>query len=74
MFVPESQTFETWVGAFGMTFCLGVAEAKLAKNMVNQLAWGSKLSINDLYYLVLDYIPSDNDGAAVLRSIPSFLW
>ncbi|MGA2336096.1 MAG: hypothetical protein ABSG08_12030 [Terriglobales bacterium] len=57
-----------------MTFCLGVAEAKLAKNMVNQLAWRSKLSINDLYYLVLDYIPSDNDGAAVLRSIPSFLW
>jgi len=25
-----------------MTFCLGVAEAKPANNMVNQLAWGSK--------------------------------
>jgi len=28
-----------------MTFCLGVAEAKLANNMVNQLAWGSKPSV-----------------------------
>ena len=26
-----------------MTFCLGVAEAKLANNMVNQLAWDPNL-------------------------------
>ena len=28
-----------------MTFCLGVVEAKLANNMVNQLTWGSKPSV-----------------------------
>jgi hypothetical protein len=28
-----------------MTFCLGVAEAKLANNMVNQLAAGSEPSV-----------------------------
>ena len=28
-----------------MTFCLGVAEAKLANNIMNRLVWGSKPSV-----------------------------
>jgi len=37
-----------------MTFCLGVAEAKLANNMVNQLAWGSKPSVREQQILAGD--------------------
>jgi hypothetical protein len=29
-----------------MTFCLGVAEAKLANNMVNQLAWEPSVGLS----------------------------
>jgi hypothetical protein len=30
-----------------MTFCLGAAEAKLANNMVNQLAWDPNLQSSE---------------------------
>lgn len=67
IFVP--QAFEKWRGTFAKTYALGVLEAKLAQPNVTALAFGSSLSIRDLFEQVVNMVPEQEDGLNILRAV-----
>lgn len=67
IFVP--QAFEKWAGTFAKTYTLGVLEAKLAQPNVTTLAFGSKLSIRDLFEQAVKIVPTGEDGMPIFMEV-----
>jgi len=67
IFVP--QAFEKWAGTFAKTYTLGVLEAKLAQPTVTTLAFGSKLSIRDLFEQAVKMVPTGENGVTIFKEV-----
>jgi hypothetical protein len=72
IFVPES--FQSWRSLFKTTFALALFEAKLGQPKLETLAYESDLSARSLFQQVTDGLPSSEDGAVVVKSLPASFW
>lgn len=64
-----ARAFERWASIFAKTYALGVLEVKLAQPDITTLAFGSPLSIRDLFEQVVNTIPEEEDGSVILRAV-----
>jgi hypothetical protein len=72
LFVPSS--FEKWANVFAKTMAMAVLLSKLAKPEVQNLTWGSSLTVGELFQRVVTEIPAGEDGYDILRSVLPTVW
>jgi len=63
------QAFKRWIGVFAKTYSFGVLEAKLAHPNITNLAFGSSLTIKDLYERAFNMVPQKEDGYIILNEV-----